>query len=90
MTKPRPVIVKFISYAKRAQLFCVKKRLKGSGLLITESLTRTRMDLLQVQNHATISNSWTYDGTIHCIDTTGISRVPSKTTRIHNSYEQSM
>ncbi len=71
-TKPRPVMVKFISYARRAQVFRAKRKLKGSGLLITESLTRTRMDLLrQVHNHPTVTNSWTSDGTIHCIDTVG-------------------
>jgi len=70
--KPRPIIVKFTSYATRAQVFRAKRRLKGSGLLITESLTRKKMDLLRhAQNHATVSSSWTIDGTIYCIDTTG-------------------
>ena len=41
---PRPLIVKFVSYASRSYIFSIKKRLKGSSFSITESLTPTRLD----------------------------------------------
>ncbi|KAG8238373.1 hypothetical protein J437_LFUL018028, partial [Ladona fulva] len=40
--KPRPFIVKFISYQDRKKVWTAKKSLKGSGILITESLTAAR------------------------------------------------
>ena len=45
--KPRPIIMKFISYTKRQAVFTTKKNLKGSNLLITESLTTKRMAVLR-------------------------------------------
>ena len=44
--KPRPIIVKFDSYRNRSKVFYNKKMLQCSGVTITESLTKTRMDLL--------------------------------------------
>ena len=37
--RPRPVIVKFIRYNGRKNIFSKKKQLKNSGISITESLT---------------------------------------------------
>ena len=45
--KPGPIIVKFYSYRDRSKVFYNKKLLKGSEVTITESLTKTRMDLLK-------------------------------------------
>ena len=39
-TKPRPIIVKFVSYKVRAEVFSNKRGLKKTGLGITENLTR--------------------------------------------------
>ena len=39
-TKPRPIIVKFVSYKVRAEVFSSKRGLKKTGLGITENLTR--------------------------------------------------
>jgi hypothetical protein len=43
--KPRPVIAKFVSYNTRSDVFRKKRKLKGTGMGITESLTKQRMDL---------------------------------------------
>ena len=43
---PRPIIIKFVSYRKRQEVFTSKKKLKGSGLVLTESLTATRQAVL--------------------------------------------
>ena len=63
--KPRPMIVKLCSYRDRNKVFYNKKMLKGSGVTITEGLTKTRMDLLnEVQRIVGQGNSWTIDGNI--------------------------
>ena len=41
--KPRPIIVKFACYTARKEIFMNKRKLKGKRLLITESLTFSRM-----------------------------------------------
>ena len=40
--KPRPVIVKFVSYETRRQVFSAKRRLKGTKVVITENLTEAQ------------------------------------------------
>ena len=44
--KPWPIIVKFARYAVRREIFMNKRKLKGKRLLITESLTSSRMQAL--------------------------------------------
>ena len=69
---PRPVIVKFISYEPRRAIFTAKRKLKGSKFVITENLTRRRMDLLRkVRASAKVEASWTSDGRIVCLLSTG-------------------
>ena len=46
-SKRRPIIVKFISYNDRREIFNNKKRLKGTGVSITKSLTAERMQQLE-------------------------------------------
>ena len=64
--KVRPVIVKFISYRKRSEMFHNKKLLKGSGITIREDLTKRRHDLLRkcIEKYG-LKNVWTLDGVIH-------------------------
>ena len=66
--KPRPIIVRFASYRQRKQVFDKKKKLKGEGILITESLTKKRYSLLNKCFDAFCKGKvWTLDGRIHCI-----------------------
>ena len=64
--RPRPIIVRFISYRQRKNIFDVKKRLKGQGILITENLTSKRYSLLRkcIEQHGR-ENCWTLDGRIY-------------------------
>ena len=48
-SKRRPIIVKFIGYNNRREIFNNKKRIKGTGVSITESLTAERMRQLKLQ-----------------------------------------
>ena len=62
---PRPIIIKFVSYRKR-QVFTSKKKLKGSGLVLTESLTATRQAVPAKAKLAFgVRNCWTNDGRIY-------------------------
>ena len=48
LKKSRPVIVKFVRYYDRRDVFMNKTYLKGKGKLITESLTAFRMQNLKM------------------------------------------
>ena len=45
--KPHAIIVKFCSYRNRCLVFINKKRLKSTGVMTTESLTKARMELVK-------------------------------------------
>jgi len=63
--KPRPLIVKFVSYRKRAEVFRCKRQLKGTGVTIREDLAPIRLQELQkaIKKYG-LKNVWTEDGKI--------------------------
>lgn len=63
--KTRPLLVRFASYKARSEVWDSKKALKGSGITITEFLTRSRHDVfMAARKHFGVNNSWTSDGRI--------------------------
>ena len=76
--KPRPIIVKFLSYRQRKKVFNNKKKLKGQGIVISENLTKKRYSLLQkcIDIHGK-HNCWSLDGRIYC-KTDGIITIVNK------------
>ena len=63
--KPGPIIVKFACYDVRREIFMNKRKLKGKRLLITESLTSSRMQSLgDAQRKYGVKNVWTSDGRV--------------------------
>lgn len=61
-----PIIIKFVRRSVKAKVYAAKRRLKGSGLTITESLTKRRLDLLNVAKDAFgFKRVWTYEGRIY-------------------------
>lgn len=63
--KPRPIIVKFISYKHRCSVYQKKKLLKGTKLSIKEDLTARRARLLQLTTDKVgLGNAWTIDGRV--------------------------
>ena len=61
--KIRPIIVKFVRYNDRRKVFSNKKKLKNSGISITESSTARRMgELSKARNKYGFKNVWTIDG----------------------------
>lgn len=73
--KHRPIIIKFVSYQQRQQVFRVKKVLKGTKTVITESLTNGRMDLLrntqQMVRSGYFKDTWTLDGRVVALTNDG-------------------
>ncbi|KAG8229803.1 hypothetical protein J437_LFUL005884 [Ladona fulva] len=70
--RPRPVIVKFVSYADRDMVWKSKKRLRGSGFLITESLTSYRKRVLdEAKRMFDRENVWISDGRIMVLGSDG-------------------
>lgn len=64
-TKPRPITVKFSSYNMKAEVYRQKRKFKGTGIVITESLTKIRLKLYHiVSKHAKVETAWTSDGKI--------------------------
>ena len=61
----RPIIIKFARYNIRNRVFKNKKKLKDTGISITESLTQKRMQMLtKARNEFLFKNVWTQDGKI--------------------------
>uniref|UniRef100_A0A8D8X3E9 Uncharacterized protein n=1 Tax=Cacopsylla melanoneura TaxID=428564 RepID=A0A8D8X3E9_9HEMI len=71
-SRPRPVIVKLHSYLDKREIFQNKKKLRpasgtaaASGISITESLTKPRLQLLnEARDHFGRDKVWTNDGKI--------------------------
>lgn len=63
--KARPIIAKFARYNCRASVFAAKKQLKGTSLLITESLTKRRVTVLNkaIETYGS-KKVWTIDGEV--------------------------
>jgi len=63
--RPRSIIIKFLSYLDRRTVFINKKRLRGTGFLITESLTKARAQVFyNCKERLGKENCWTQDGKI--------------------------
>lgn len=76
--RPRPIIVRFMSYQDRRQVFSAKKRLKSTGFSIREDLTSARVELLQMAaERFGRDRAWTLDGRILWIDRQGTKGVAS-------------
>lgn len=67
-TRPRPIICKFVSYAKRREVFSKKRQLRGSGVTIREDLTTARLELLKsAANKYGPKNTWSTDGSVFVV-----------------------
>ena len=63
--KKRLIIVKFARYNIQKSAYSHKKRLKNTGISITESLTAFRMEQLKkAREEHSFQNVWTHDGKI--------------------------
>lgn len=80
--KARPVLVKFCSLEARKKGWFGKKKLKGSGVTISEFLTKPRHDaFMDARKVFGISKCWTMDGTIFILTPDGVRH------KVHTSAE---
>ena len=67
--RPRPIIVKFTRYNQRKVAFNLKKKFKGTQIILTESLTRNRVIMLEsAKKKFGKHNAWSMDGEIYADD----------------------
>ena len=60
-----PIIIKFVCCSVQNYIYSSKSKLVGSGLFITESLTRKRLHFLKVaQQEFQVQNTWPLKGSI--------------------------
>ena len=63
--RPRPIIVKWTRYKTRKKVFASKRKLKGTCVSITESLTAKRIEQLnRAREEQGFTNMWTTDSRI--------------------------
>ncbi|KAJ8873620.1 hypothetical protein PR048_024438 [Dryococelus australis] len=63
--RPRPIIVKFVSYRQRNEVFMAKRRLAKSSVTIREDITAERIKVLRAAvTKYGLKNVWTIDGRI--------------------------
>lgn len=66
--KTRPVMVKFSEVPVRDKVWFAKTKLKGSGLTLSEFLTKTRHAMfMQARHRFGVSKCWTRAGIIHVL-----------------------
>ena len=66
--KPRPIIIRFLSYRQRKKVFDKKRKLKGSKIILTENLSKKRYALLQrCKTEFGMDKVWSYDGRVYVI-----------------------
>lgn len=67
-TAPPPIIVKFTSYQPKFQMIKNRRKLKGSGIVVVEDLTRKNANLLfQTSRKANVKASWSLDGRVYAL-----------------------
>ena len=63
--KPRPIIVKFVSYAERSAVFWNTRLLRGTNITTREDLTKVRLSLLkEAVSHFSTKAVWSSDGVV--------------------------
>ncbi|KAJ0177260.1 hypothetical protein K1T71_007269 [Dendrolimus kikuchii] len=66
--KPRPILVKLCDMTVRNKIWSAKAKLKGSGVTVSEFLTKMRHNtFMQARKRFGISKCWTQNGTIFVV-----------------------
>lgn len=70
--KARPILFKLVSESVRRKIWMNKSQLKGTGVTLSEFLTRARHDLfMRARKQFGVTKCWTRDGTIFVLDAEG-------------------
>ncbi|KAJ8707086.1 hypothetical protein PYW08_011220 [Mythimna loreyi] len=63
--KPRPLLIRFSGYNLRSEVWRNKTILKGSGVVVSEFLTKPRHDMfMNARKHFGVKQCWTSEGKI--------------------------
>ena len=80
--RPRPIIVKFATYRARQSVLSVRRKLKNSGIAISEDLTTANYAILKAAKESkNVSASWSRDGRIYVALTAGDGKTTKKLVR---------
>lgn len=64
--KPRPILVRFSSFTHRSAVWSAKTCLKGTGITISEFLTKTRHEVfMAARKHFGLQQCWSVEGKIN-------------------------
>ena len=67
-SQPRPIIVKLISYKSKIAFIKSRRKLKGSGIVVAEDLTKKNASLLsQTLRSEKVQTAWSTDGRIFAL-----------------------
>lgn len=68
--KPRPISVNFVNRWMRDLTFNSKKQLKGSGVVISEHLIKSKLDIFnKARDKLGVKSCWTWNGNVYvCIN----------------------
>lgn len=63
--KPRPILLRFCDYRDRNSVWMAKRKLKGSGIVVSEFLTSARHAVfVEARKVLGVKNCWTSDGRV--------------------------
>lgn len=70
--KPRPILFKLRDVSLRDQIWSSKKSLKGSGITVSEFLTKARHDVfMAARQRFGVTKCWTREGNVFVLDSEG-------------------
>lgn len=73
--KPRPILLKFSDVTLRDSLWFNKTKLKGTGITLSEFLTKPRHDLfMAARERLGIARCWTREGFVYILGPDGVRR----------------
>ncbi|KAJ0181493.1 hypothetical protein K1T71_003578 [Dendrolimus kikuchii] len=79
-SRPRPILFKLIDVSIRSKIWMAKTKLKGSGVTVSEFLTKYRHDLFMRMRHNVflaarhkfgINKCWTREGSVYVVSVDG-------------------
>lgn len=85
--KPRPILLKFRELTLKNQVWYAKTKLKGTGITLSEFLTKSRHEIFMVaRKRCGINKCWTKDGTVIVIGPDGKRHNIYSCTELDNIY----
>lgn len=82
--KPRPILVKFHDVVLRDKTWFNKTKLKGSGITLSEFLTKARHEVfMAAREKFGVTNCWTKEGSVYIIEPDGSQHRATNMSDVH-------